>query len=106
MTRTILSLFLAAAALHAQLVRQQADLIVRNAKVVTLESPATAQAIAMKGERIIGIGANAAMAEFIGRNTRIIDAKGALVIPGFIEGHGHFMGLGQFQRNLNLRDAR
>jgi len=105
MHRTLLIL-LAASQLPAQLVRQQADLIVRNAKVVTLEAPTTAQAIAMKGERIIGLGANAAMAEFTGPKTRVIDAKGALVIPGFIEGHGHFMGLGQFQRNLNLRDAR
>jgi predicted amidohydrolase YtcJ len=106
MTRTLLSLLLTAACLPAQLVREPADLIVRNAKVVTLESPANAQAIAMRGERIVALGANAAMAEFTGPNTRVIDAKGALVIPGFIEGHGHFMGLGQFQRSLNLRDAR
>jgi len=106
MPRANLTILLAVTLLPAQIVRQQADLIVRNARIVTLESPATAQAIAMKGERIIGLGANAAMAEFTGPNTRTIDAKGALVIPGFIEGHGHFMGLGQFQRNLNLRDAR
>ena len=106
MTKTFLLIFVAAALLPAQLVRQQADLVIRNAKIVTLESPAAAQAIAMKGERILAVGANAAMAEFIAPKTRVIDAKGALVIPGFIEGHGHFMGLGQFQRNLNLRDAR
>ncbi|MEP7367239.1 MAG: amidohydrolase [Acidobacteriota bacterium] len=106
MPRTLFLLLATTTFLPAQLVRQQADLIVRNARVVTLEAPAAAQAIAMKGERIIGIGANAAMAEFTGPNTRVIDANGALVIPGFIEGHGHFMGLGQFQRNLNLRDAR
>lgn len=106
MTRTFFAFFCVVALLPAQLVRQQADLIVRNAKVVTLEAPAEAQAIAMRGERIIAIGANAAMAEFTGQKTRVIDAKGALVIPGFIEGHGHFMGLGQFQRSLNLRDAR
>ena len=99
-------LALAAAALaQAQITRQPADLVIRNARIATVDAPEFAQALAIRGERIAAVGANAAMAEFTGPATRVIDARGAFVMPGFIESHGHFMGLGQFQRSLNLRDA-
>jgi predicted amidohydrolase YtcJ len=41
----------------------------------------------------------------VGPRPEVIDLNGATAIPGFIEGHGHFMGVGQFKRSLNLRDA-
>ncbi|MCC6292138.1 MAG: amidohydrolase [Bryobacterales bacterium] len=100
-------LALAAATLSpAQISRQPADLVIRNARIATMDAPEFAQAIAIRGERITAVGANAAMAEFTGPGTRVIDARGAFLMPGFIESHGHFMGLGQFQRSLNLREAR
>jgi predicted amidohydrolase YtcJ len=86
---------------------QPADLILRNGKVVTLERDTpVAQAIAIRGDRIAAVGSNARIARLAGPATRILDLKGRLAIPGFIEGHGHFSGLGQFRMSLNLREAQ
>jgi hypothetical protein len=46
------------------------------------------------------------MAKEIRPSTKVIDLKGRLAIPGFIEGHGHFMRLGETKMMLNLRDAK
>jgi predicted amidohydrolase YtcJ len=82
-----------------------ADLILVNGKIVTLD-PAQPEvhAIAMRQGRIIAVGARAP--RLAGPATRVIDLGGKLAIPGFIEGHGHFMGVGEAQMNLNLRTAR
>lgn len=86
---------------------QPPDLILRNGKIVTLEAnPAVAEAIAIRGDVIVSVGTNARIAALAGPKTQTIDLKGAMAIPGFIEGHGHFMGVGQFKRSLNLRDTR
>jgi predicted amidohydrolase YtcJ len=84
---------------------EPADLVLKNGRIVTLDAalPA-AQAIAMRGGRILAVGSNAEMERYTAART--IDLQGALAIPGFIEGHGHFMGLGDAKMNLNLRDAR
>ena len=42
------------------------------------------------------------MEKHIGENTKMIDLEGKFVMPGFIEGHGHFSGLGQSLINLNF----
>jgi predicted amidohydrolase YtcJ len=86
---------------------QTADLVLRNGKIVTL-SPAgpTAQAIAVRGDRIAALGSDSDAARWIGPSTRVIDLHGMLAIPGFIEGHGHFTGLGEFRMGLDLREAR
>ena len=44
--------------------------------------------------------------KWIGPNTKVIDLHGMLAIPGFIEGHGHFTGVGEFRMGLDLREAR
>lgn len=86
---------------------QPPDLILRNGKIVTLEAnPAVAEAIAIRGDVIVSVGTNARIAALAGPKTQTIDLKGALAIPGFIEGHGHFMGVGQFKRSLNLRATK
>lgn len=86
---------------------QPADLILRNGKIVTLErDPATAEAIAVRGDMIVAVGTNQKVASLAGPKTTVIDLKGATAIPGFIEGHGHFMGIGQFKRSLNLRETK
>jgi predicted amidohydrolase YtcJ len=84
-----------------------ADLVLLNAKVITLEDSAPqVEALAVGGSRIAALGSSADMRRHIGQKTRVIDAGGALVIPGFIEGHGHFNGVGLAQLNLNLTKAR
>src|SRR5262249_18012513 len=65
-----------------------------------------AEAIAIRGDRIAALGADAEAAKWIGPQTRVIDLHGMLAIPGFIEGHGHFTGVGEFHMGLDLREAR
>jgi predicted amidohydrolase YtcJ len=84
-----------------------ADLVLRNGKIVTLDrAMPQVEAIAITGGKIVAVGSNAQMAREIQPSTRIIDLNGRLAIPGFIEGHGHFMGLGESKMMLNLRDAK
>ena len=78
------------------------DLVLRNGKIATLETPAEAQAVAVRGSRITAIGSDAEIKSQIGAKTQVIDLQGQLVIPGFIEGHGHFTGVGRSQLQLNL----
>ncbi len=92
-----------AAALHAQ----PADLVLRNGKIVTMNPAApTAQFLAARADRIVALGNAAGAQRFIGPNTKVIDLKGQLAIPGFIEGHGHFTGIGEYRQGLDLREAR
>jgi predicted amidohydrolase YtcJ len=79
-----------------------ADLVLTNGKIVTLETAAEAQAIASRGSRIVAIGTIADVKRLVGPKTQVIDVQGQLVIPGFIEGHGHYTGVGQAQLQLNL----
>jgi predicted amidohydrolase YtcJ len=86
---------------------QPADLILRNGKIVTLESATpVVEAMAVRGDRIAVLGANSQISRLAGPKTRVIDLGGRLAIPGFIEGHGHFTGVGEFRMSLNLREAR
>jgi predicted amidohydrolase YtcJ len=89
------------------LLAQPADLVLRNGKLITLEEGApSAQALAARGGKIAAIGTNQQMQSYIGPSTKVIDLGGRLAIPGFIEGHGHFMGLGSSKMVLNLRDVK
>jgi predicted amidohydrolase YtcJ len=96
-------LFLIAVAVFAQ----PADLVLRNGKIVTMNSAQpTAQALAIRGDRIVSVGSSADVAKLTGPGTQVIDLNGQLAIPGFIEGHGHFTGVGQFRLGLDLREAK
>src|SRR5579872_4767423 len=84
-----------------------ADLVLRNGKIVTLdEANPQAQAIAITAGKIVAVGSNAQIASQIQPATKVIDLAGKLAVPGLIEGHGHFTGVGQMKMNLNLREAR
>ncbi len=86
---------------------QPADLVLRNGKIVTVNAAQpVVQALAVRGDRITALGSDADAAKWIGRGTKVIDLHGMLAIPGFIEGHGHFTGLGEFRMGLDLREAR
>ena len=70
----------------------QADLILHNGKIVTVDDYFTvAQAVAIKGERVMATGKNGEIAKLAGSGTRKIDLKGRTVIPGLIDNHAHFM---------------
>jgi len=83
-----------------------ADLVLRNGTVVTVdESMPQAQAIAINGFTITAVGSDADIEPYIGESTEVIDLEGRLTIPGFIEGHGHYMSLGESKMILDLNDV-
>src|SRR5215813_6016578 len=61
-----------------------------------------AEAIAVKDDRIVFVGTNAAAKQYQGANTRVIDLHGGTVLPGMTDAHYHFIGVGQREMNLNL----
>jgi predicted amidohydrolase YtcJ len=84
-----------------------ADLVIVNANVVTLDDTRPrAQALAARAGRIVAVGTDAEVRALTGPATEVIDAAGQLIIPGFIEGHGHFTGIGTLALSLNLMHAR
>ncbi len=86
---------------------QPADLVLRNGKIVTVDSVhPEAQAIAVSGDRILALGSDGEIARYIGQSTEVIDLNGRLAIPGFIEGHGHYTSLGQSRVMLDLTAVR
>jgi predicted amidohydrolase YtcJ len=73
----------------APLVRP-ADMILKNGRIVTVDAAFTvAQSIAIAGDRIIAVGADAVTAAHGGPATRVVDLKGKTVVPGLIDGHAH-----------------
>ncbi|MBN8679907.1 MAG: amidohydrolase [Chitinophagales bacterium] len=80
-----------------------ATLILVNGNFFTADSAQTkVTAVAIAGERILALGTDEAMKKLAGPQTQVLDLQGAFAMPGFIEGHGHFNGLGQSLQNLNL----
>ena len=72
-----------------------ADLVIKNAKIVTIDNDnPRAEAVAVIGEFIVGVGSNNYIGQFVEEGkTREIDAKGRLVVPGFNDAHVHFGGI-------------
>jgi predicted amidohydrolase YtcJ len=84
-----------------------ADLVIRGGKIVTAdEARPEAQAMAMSGDTIVALGSNQEMQRYVGPNTKVVDLKGALATPGFIDAHTHFTGIGEAARNLKLATAK
>ena len=84
-----------------------ADLVVQNGNIYTVDvnSP-KASAVAVKGGRIIAVGSNPDIDPFVGKKTRVVDLEGLTMIPGFIESHGHIMGLGSSKMKLDLNGIK
>ena len=83
-----------------------ADLVIINAKVWTVDKGhPTAQAVAVLGERIVSVGSNADVETWRGASTRVIDAAGKLVLPGFNDAHVHFVSGGSQLDRVQLNDA-
>ena len=83
-----------------------ADMIIVNAAVHTMDrNQPTVEALAILGNRIIAVGSTTEIKKLSGANTKVIDAKGQLVLPGFNDAHVHFMGGGFQLSSVDLRDA-
>jgi predicted amidohydrolase YtcJ len=68
------------------------DLVLVNGKVVTVDDRFTiAQALAIKGQRIVAVGNSADMRKLAGPSTKVLDVRGRTVIPGLIDNHAHFV---------------
>jgi len=82
-----------------------ADMVLRGGKVATVD-PAlgNAEAIAVTGYQVTAVGSDDEIAAYIGPETQVIELDGRFAMPGFIEGHGHYMGLGRSKQILNLRN--
>jgi predicted amidohydrolase YtcJ len=84
-----------------------ADLVLTNGRIVTVDDARPeAEAIAISKDRIQALGTAAEIKPMIGPNTQVIDLQGKLAIPGFIESHGHFSGVGGSQLELNLMNVQ
>jgi len=82
-------------------------MVILGGKIYTMDDKAPmVEAIAVSGEKIVFAGPAAEANEFMGKETRLIDLKGKTMSPGLIEGHGHIMGLGYSELNLNLDDIK
>jgi len=83
-----------------------ADLIIRHARVWTV-NPAQpqAEAVAVLGERIVAVGSDAEVMTWRGVNTRVVDAAGKRLLPGFNDAHVHFSDGGASLDAVQLNDA-
>src|SRR5688572_27121665 len=85
---------------------QDADLIIRNARIWTGDTTRpSAQALAVRGERLIAVGSDAEIDRHRSPRTRVIDAGGRFVTPGFIDDHTHFSQAGALLIGANLLDV-
>lgn len=106
-----LTLFLcAAAALSAQESKDgknAADMVVLHGRVYTLDSKQPwVQALAIRGDKIVAVGDDAAVGKLRGAGTKVIDAAGQLVLPGFVDCHIHFMDGSLSLGRVNLEGAK
>ena len=83
-----------------------ADVVLHNARIATMDSAQPlAGALAVQGDRIVWVGEEEAVDSWIGPGTEVLDLNGRLAVPGLIEGHAHFMGLGEALLGLDLLDT-
>ena len=84
-----------------------ADLVLRGGKVATVD-PALGEteAIAISGAEVLAVGSNEEISAYVGDATEVVELDGRFVMPGFIEGHGHFMSLGRAKQILDLNSVQ
>ena len=83
-----------------------ADLLLLNAHIVTMDrTQPTAQAMAIQEDRIVWVGRNVEAQRLYSGTSRIIDLRGATVLPGIIDAHTHLISLGESLLRLNLKDV-
>ncbi len=85
---------------------QPADLVLRDATIVTLDPlQPEVQALAIRDGKIVALGGDDAIARYVGKQTQVLDLRGAFVTPGFIEGHGHLLQTGESLMQLDVGKA-
>lgn len=86
--------------------RDYADLVLKNGKIFTgTDDVPFVQAVAVKDGRILAVGNGDAVGEYVGAGTKVLDAEGKLVVPGFIDAHCHFSSGGHSLSMLDVGNA-
>ncbi len=82
---------------------EPSDLVLKNGNIYTVdEKKPKADAVAVKGDRIVFVGSNGDVQKYVGKSTRVIDLKGRTVVPGMTDSHQHLSGVGFREMTLNL----
>jgi predicted amidohydrolase YtcJ len=88
-------------------VKMGCDLALLNGNIVTMDRKRKrAEAVAVAGERIIGVGKNSGIKRLIGKNTEVINLRGRTIVPGMIDSHIHFVDYGLSLKRIDLRNVR
>lgn len=82
---------------------QSADTIFHGGEIVTVnDAQPTAEALAVKDGTILAVGSEADVLKLKGNQTRVVDLKDKTLVPGFVDGHAHFLGFGSQAVGANL----
>lgn len=85
---------------------QPLDLLIFNGSIYTVQGPQTqVEAVGVKGGKIVYLGSLDSIRNSIDQSTVMLDLAGQTMTPGWIEGHGHFMGMGYDKMELDLREV-
>ncbi|KIL78876.1 amidohydrolase [Bacillus badius] len=85
----------------------KADVVFVNGEVITVDKhDSIQQALAVKANKILAVGSNAALQAFVGEGTRVVDLKGKSLLPGIVDAHLHLVLYGVFQLNLSCKDPK
>lgn len=85
---------------------EPADLVLHGGVVETVDAGiGQAEAVAVTGYQVTAVGSDDEISAYIGPGTEVIELDGRFVMPGFIEGHGHFLSLGRSKQILDLNDV-
>ncbi len=86
---------------------EPADTIIFGGTIYTVdENNPSVEAVAVRGDRIVFAGNMADAEKFKSETTEMLDLEGRTMTPGWIEGHGHFFGMGQSKLNLDLSQVK
>ena len=87
--------------------QKSADLVLKNGKILTMDAARPqVETLAVRDDKIIAVGSAGEIEPYMFSQTRVIDLEGQLAVPGIIEGHGHYMSLGESLMGLDLRPTR
>ena len=86
---------------------QVAEIVFTNGNIRTVDrANPRAEAVAILGSKILAVGTSSGLKQYVGKSTKVIDMKGKLMLPGFIDNHTHFSSGGFQLQNVDLRYAR
>ncbi len=102
-----LSLLIFLAILSCGKKQEYADVVILGGKIYTAsDAQPEAEAVAVKADKILFTGSEEDARKYIGKNTSVVNLEGKILTPGFIEGHGHIMGVGYNEVDLDLMQVK